>query len=159
MEAAVESRYMLRAIELSKQALTHPDCGPFGCVIVRADGIVGEGFNQVIRRHDPTAHAEIVAIRDACSRLGVHDLSDCELYASCKPCPMCLGAILWARIPVVHFGASSEDASTAGFDDSAFYRDFDPRHTAERLRMIQCLQAEAVAALREWSTLPVKASY
>ncbi len=155
----METRYMARAIELSKQALTHPDCGPFGCVVVRQGEIVGEGFNQVLRRHDPTAHAEIMAIRDACSRLDTHDLSDCQLYASCKPCPMCFGAILWARIPVVYFGASSEDAALAGFDDSEFYRDLDPHHASQHLLIRQFMQADAAAALREWSALPVKASY
>ncbi len=155
----MESVYMLRAIELSRQALTHPDCGPFGAVVVRSGRIAGEGFNQVIRRHDPTAHAEIVAIRDACSRRGTHDLSDCELYASCQPCPMCLGAILWAGIPTIYFAASSADASIVGFADSEFYRDFDPERTAEVLQLTQCMRAEAVSALQEWSALPVKASY
>lgn len=155
----MESLYMLRAIELSKQALMHADCGPFGAIIVRNGAVAGEGFNQVIRRHDPTAHAEIVAIRDACSRRGTYDLSDCELYTSCKPCPMCLGAILWARIPAVYYGASSADASIVGFDDSEFYRDFDPQHTEEALHITQCMRAEAVAALQEWSALPVKAAY
>ncbi len=155
----MESVYMLRAIELSKQAIACPDCGPFGAVIVRNGRIVGEGFNQVIRRHDPTAHAEIVAIRDACARRGSHDLSDCELYTSCMPCPMCMGAILWARIPAVYFGASSSDASRVGFDDSEFYRDFDPEHMADALPLTPCMRAEAVAALQEWSALPVKAAY
>lgn len=155
----MESVYMLRAIELSRQALAHPDCGPFGAVIIRNGLVIGEGFNQVIRRHDPTAHAEVLAIRDACSRLGTHILSNCELYASCKPCPMCLGAILWARIPIVYFGASSADATIVGFDDSEFYRDVDPQHTDEALQFIQCMRGEAVAALQEWSALPVKAAY
>ena len=155
----MESRHMRRAIELSKQALKYPDCGPFGCVIVRGNEVVGEGFNRVIRQHDPTAHAEVTAIRDACSRLGSHDLSGCELYTSCKPCPMCLGAALWARIPVVYFAASSEDASRAGFDDSEFYRDFDPSHGAKHLRMTQFMHEEAAAALQEWSSLLLKACY
>ena len=150
---------MLRAIELSRNALASPDCGPFGSVVVRKGEIVGEGFNQVIRRSDPTAHAEIVAIREACSRLGKFDLADCELYASCKPCPMCLGAILWARIPALYFAASSEDASTAGFDDSEFYDAFDPHQGAGRIRTVQIMRAEAQAVFREWCKLPVRASY
>lgn len=155
----MESRFMRRAIQLSKLAMEHADCGPFGCVVIRKGEIVGEGFNQVIRRHDPTAHAEVVAIRDACSRLRTHDLHDCELYTSCKPCPMCLGAVLWARIPIVHFAASSEDAAGVGFDDRAFYCDFDTRHEPEHITLRQMMRDEAAEALQEWCALPVKACY
>lgn len=151
--------FMQRAIELSREALTHSDCGPFGSVVVQAGRIVGEGFNQVIRRHDPTAHAEVTAIRDACTRLKTHDLGDCELYASCRPCPMCMGAILWARIPVVYFGASSDDAAEAGFDDSLFYRMFEPRHATLYPDVIQCMRADAAATLHEWCGVAVRAHY
>lgn len=154
----MHSRFMERAIELSKQAMNEADCGPFGSVVVRSGEIVGEGFNQVIRRHDPTAHAEVMAIRDACSRLQLHDLSDCELYASCKPCPMCLGATLWARIPVVYFGASSEDAAAVGFDDSLFYETFGAEPVT-RPRLVQFMQAEAATALTNWGRLALRAHY
>lgn len=153
----MDSGYMRRAIQLSREAQGTTDCGPFGCVIVRRGMIVGEGFNQVVRRHDPTAHAEIMAIREACTRLGTHDLSDCELYASCRPCPMCMGAILWARLPAVHFGASSEDAERAGFDDAAFYGEM--QNAEGRLAIDQCLREEAADALAEWHALPMRACY
>lgn len=95
--------------------------GPFGAVVTRGGVIVGRGHNRVVLDRDPSAHAEIVAIRDAARRLGTHDLSECELYASCEPCPMCAGAILWARIARLHYAASQHDAAAAGFDDCAFH--------------------------------------
>jgi tRNA(Arg) A34 adenosine deaminase TadA len=128
---------MAVAIEL---AVTSVDGGggPFGAVVVRDNTILGRGQNQVIPCHDPSAHAEIQAIRDACQRLGHHVLSGCEIYSSCEPCPMCLGAILWARIDRVYFAASRREAQQAGFDDAAFYEEIS-RPLADRQLPMQAL--------------------
>ena len=111
------------AIALAEEGVRDRRGGPFGAVIARDGEVVGRGCNEVPSRHDPTAHAEIQAIRDACVRLGRFWLDDCEIYASCEPCPMCLSAIYWARIPVVHYAASREDAADIGFDDARLYRE------------------------------------
>ena len=105
--------------------------GPFGAVVVRDGEVIGRGVNQVTTRHDPTAHAEVQAIRAACDSLGTHELAGCTLYASCEPCPMCLGAILWARVGRLVYAASREDAAAAGFDDSLFHEEVS-RPAAER---------------------------
>ena len=120
----MDNPFMARAIQLSIENVLSGQGGPFGAVIVRDGGIVAEGINRVTSINDPTAHAEVVAIREACSKLGFFELKGCELYASCEPCPMCLGAIYWARLARVHFGAFAADASGIGFDDSAIYREF-----------------------------------
>ena len=114
-------RFMRRAVELAREGMTSGKGGPFGCVIVRDGEIVGEGCNRVTSTNDPTAHAEVVAIRDACSRLGTFQLDGCTVYASCEPCPMCLGAIYWARPAAIYFGGSKSDAAAAGFDDAFIY--------------------------------------
>ncbi len=109
--------FMRRAIELSRQGFQAGDGGPFGCVIVFEGKIVGEGWNRVVRRNDPTAHGEVEAIRDAGQRLGRFDLAGCDLYTSAQPCPMCLAAIYWARIDRIFFGNTVDDAAAIGFDD------------------------------------------
>ena len=113
--------YMKQAVELSATGMHNHDGGPFGCVIVKEGKIVGAGNNKVFRNNDPTAHAEMVAIRDACSNLKTNALTDCELYTSCEPCPMCLAAIYWARIKKVYYGNTAADAAHIGFDDEAIY--------------------------------------
>lgn len=112
---------MQEAIALSKQSLINGTGGPFGCVIVKDNLIVGRGNNQVTATNDPTAHAEIVAIRDACKNLNSFQLEGCEIYTSCEPCPMCLGAIYWARPAVIYYGNTRSDAKEIGFDDSMIY--------------------------------------
>ena len=112
---------MREAIRLSEEAVRSGRGGPFGCVVVRAGKVVGRGSNQVTSTCDPTAHAEIVAIRDACRTLATFQLADCALYASCEPCPMCLSAVYWARIPSVFYGNTRRDAAAAGFDDEFVY--------------------------------------
>src|SRR5205085_9779624 len=112
---------MNEAIALSQNGVRNNEGGPFGCVIVKGDTIVGRGNNRVTSSNDPTAHAEVVAIRDACKNLGTFQLDGCEVYTSCEPCPMCLRAIYWARPKVIYFANNREDAANIGFDDSMIY--------------------------------------
>ncbi len=116
-----EEKFMLEAITLSRNGIMNNQGGPFGCVIVKDEEIVGRGNNRVTSSNDPTAHAEIVAIRDACQNLGSFQLDDCEIYTSCEPCPMCLGAIYWARPKIVYYANNRQDAAAIGFDDSMIY--------------------------------------
>ena len=109
-----EEKFMQEAIALSRHGMENNHGGPFGCIIVKDDEIVGRGNNQVTSTNDPTAHAEVVAIRDACRNLGTFQLDDCEVYTSCEPCPMCLGAIYWARPKIIYFANNREDAATIG---------------------------------------------
>jgi guanine deaminase len=120
-----DREYLRQAIQLARQGVEDGKGGPFGCVIVRDGQVVGKGCNGVTSTNDPTAHAEIVAIRDACRQLGHYQLADCILYASCEPCPMCLGAIYWARPVRVVYAATRQQAAAAGFDDEFIYREFE----------------------------------
>ncbi len=150
---------MSRAIELAIETMEHDHGGPFGAVIVRDGQIIGEGANVVLKRRDPTAHAEVEAIRDACRRLGDHRLSGCEIYASSEPCPMCLGAIYWARVDRIYFGSSRREAARAGFDDALFYGELE-RNPAERRVLMQQLQKEeARKAFALWKAKPNKVLY
>src|SRR5579863_3535871 len=115
--------FMARAIQLSIDSVRAGEGGPFGAVIVREGKIIAEGVNRVTSSNDPTAHAEVLAIRQACEALGVFELKDCELYTSCEPCPMCLGAIYWARLSQIYFANTAEDAAKIGFDDSFIYNE------------------------------------
>ena len=115
------NEYMNKAIELSKKFLKNRRYGPFGACVVRNGKIIGYGSNSVIKNNDPTAHAEIVAIRDACKKIKSHDLSGCELYTSCYPCPMCMSAIIWANIEKVYYGNTKKDAANIGFRDDFIY--------------------------------------
>ena len=145
-----EERFMHEAIQLSRQGSSAGEGGPFGCVIVRGDEIVGRGNNQVLLCNDPTAHAEMVAIRDACRHLGSFQLEDCELYTSCEPCPMCLGAIYWARPKKIYYANHRDDAASIGFDDSMIYQEL-PKPIAERKIPMESLgREEALTVFREW---------
>ena len=115
------NRWMQVAYDEALKGMLANDGGPFGAVIVKDDEIIASGHNMVLHSNDPTAHAEVNVIRDASRKLGTFDLTECELYASCMPCPMCLGAIFWARIPLVYYGATEHDAAKGGFDDHRFY--------------------------------------
>ena len=151
--------FMRDAIQLSLEGVRAGRGGPFGCVMVRAGKVVGRGNNQVTSTCDPTAHAEIVAIRDACRALGTFNLSDCEIYASCEPCPMCLSAIYWARIPEAYFGNSRQDAAAIGFDDDFIYQQI-PLPVADRkMSMRPLLCDEAKCAFAEWKAKPDKVAY
>lgn len=151
---------MHRAIELSKIGLQYG--GPFGAVVTQGSVIIGEGFNTVVPKRDPTAHAEINAIREACRHLKTHDLTGCELYTSCEPCPMCFGAIHWARITKVYFAANRDDAAQAGFDDSEFYRQVALDPEERTIVFTQALESERIAArtiLETWKMTPEKRTY
>jgi guanine deaminase len=150
---------MARAIQLSVENVRRGNGGPFGAVIVKDGTIVAEGMNSVTAKNDPTAHAEIVAIREACSRLGKFSLQDCEIYTSCEPCPMCLGAIYWAHISRIYFGNAASDASQIGFDDSFIYREFAQPLAARKIPMVQMMHNEALAAFRAWQEKPDKIVY
>ena len=141
---------MEEAIALSSEAMRQGRGGPFGAVVVRDGTVVGRGRNEVTSAGDPTAHAEIQAIRDACRRIGSFQLAGCELYASCEPCPMCLAAIHWARIGRLYYAATRDDAAEAGFDDARFYEQLALPAEERQLPSEQGMREEARVALAEW---------
>jgi len=155
----MENLFMARAIQLSLENVRSGRGGPFGAVVVNNGNIIGEGTNQVTSINDPTAHAEVLAIREACKRLGVFSLADCDIYASCEPCPMCLGAIYWAHLGRIYFANAAEDASKIGFDDSLIYREIAQPQSQRKIPMIQLMGGEALAAFREWEAKPDKITY
>ena len=151
--------FMARAIHLSIDNVHSGRGGPFGAVVVKDGAIIAEGANQVTSVNDPTAHAEVVAIREACRKLAVFDLEGCEIYCSCEPCPMCLGAIYWALLSRIYFANADEDASKIGFDDSLIYRELAQPHSQRRIPMIQMMREEALEAFRAWENKPNKIEY
>lgn len=151
--------FMSRAIELSVENVRSGHGGPFGAVIVKEGAIVAEGVNQVTKTNDPTAHAEMVGIRAACSKLATFDLKGCEIYVSCEPCPMCLGAIYWARIERIYFAGLASDASDAGFDDSLIYRELLLPKTERKIPMIPLMRQKALEAFHLWKAKPDKIAY
>jgi guanine deaminase len=155
----MDNAFMVRAIQLSMENVQSGRGGPFGAVVVMENRIIAEGINQVTLTNDPTAHAEMLAIRQACQKLGVFELKECELYTSCEPCPMCLGGIYWARLSRVYYGNLAEDAAQAGFDDSFIYREIAQPHSDRTIPMVQMMRKEALAAFRAWKDLPDKAAY
>jgi guanine deaminase len=150
---------MARAIQLSIDNVTSGHGGPFAALIVNDGKIVAEGVNCVTAKNDPTAHAEVMAIRQACAKLGTFTLKGCEIYTSCEPCPMCLGAIYWAHISRIYFANLAADASKIGFDDSFFYREFAQPITQRSIPMVQMMREEALAAFRAWQEKPNKIPY
>ena len=159
MEINMNNPFMARAIQLSIENVHSSNGGPFGAVIVRDGKIIAENVNRVTSTNDPTAHAEVLAIRQACTKLGVFELLDCELYTSCEPCPMCLGAIYWARISRIYFANSAEDAAEIGFDDSFIYTELKLPRAQRRIPMRQMMREEALAAFRAWAEKPDKIAY
>jgi guanine deaminase len=133
--------------------------GPFGCVIVRGGEIIARGVNRVTQTNDPTAHAEVVAIREACKALKAFQLTGCELYTSCEPCPMCLAAIYWARPERVYFAATKDDAAEAGFDDSLIYEEIALPREKRKIPIGQMARDEALAAFAAWAKSPNKIRY
>lgn len=142
---------MKEAVLLSQKGLQNDEGGPFGCVIVKDNEIIGRGNNKVTSSSDPTAHAEIIAIREACKKLGSFQLNDCEIYTSCEPCPMCLGAIYWARIKTIYFANSREDAAAVGFDDSMIYDEINADLRNRKIPMINIADEEAKKVFEIWS--------
>src|SRR5436309_8923707 len=155
----MDNPFMARAIQLSLDNVLSGQGGPFGAVIVKDSKIIAEGVNRVTIDNDPTAHAEIVVIRKACARLNSFTLKDCEIYTSCEPCPMCLGAIYWAHLSRIYFATHATDASTVGFDDLLIYREITQPYSTRRIPMIQMMREEALAAFRAWEEKPNKISY
>jgi guanine deaminase len=151
--------FMARAIQLAVENVRSAQGGPFGAVIVKDGNIIAENANQVTLTDDPTAHAEVLAIRGACRKLGRFELKGCELYTSCEPCPMCLGAIYWTRLSRVYFGSLAADASQAGFDDSFIYREIAQPHSERGIPMLQMMREEALAAFRAWQEKSDKIRY
>ncbi len=154
-----EKKFMAMAIELSQKGMRNGDGGPFGSIVVRGDEVVGEGWNQVLTHNDPTAHAEVVAIRNACRNLGTFQLSDCEIYTSCEPCPMCLGAIYWARPQRVFFANTKEEAAAIHFDDSFIYREIELPHGQKKIPFIPFPHEAAREVFREWDRKENKKLY
>ena len=150
---------MRAAIRLAREKMRRNDGGPFGAVVVRHGEIVGRGWNRVTSTNDPTAHAEIMAIREACARLSTFRLDDCELYASCEPCPMCLAAIYWARIGKIFYAGTRRDAVAAGFDDDSIYREVARPTTRRKVPMQQLLHQDALKVFAEWRRKPDKIRY
>lgn len=156
---AEQNPFMARAIELSIENVRAGRGGPFAAVVARDRVIIAEAVNQVTTQNDPTAHAEIIAIREACKKLANFELKDCELYASCEPCPMCLGAIYWARLARVFFANTAEDAAEIGFDDSFIYREAANPFSQRTIPMIPLMRDQALAAFRAWQNKPDKNPY
>lgn len=155
----VRSIFMREAIRISLETMRKNLGGPFGAVVVRRGKIVGRGWNQVTSSNDPTAHAEIMALREACRRLETFQLEGCELYSSCEPCPMCLSASYWARVDRVFFANTREDAAGIGFDDEKIYREVGLPVAKRRLPMKQLLRGEALAAFKVWEAKRDKVRY
>lgn len=154
-----QKNFMREAIRLSVEKMEAGFGGPFGAVVVRDGEIIARGYNNVLATNDPTAHAEVDAIRKACQALGTFQLSDCELYTSCEPCPMCLGAIYWARPRKVYYGNSKTDAADAGFDDQFIYDEIDKDAPERSIPMEQMLREEAQEAFEKWTKKEDKQVY
>jgi|TARA_B110000438_G_scaffold12062_1_gene11792 guanine deaminase len=152
------NNFMLRAIELSIDSANKTG-GPFGCVIVKNNKIIGEGSNKVTLSNDPTAHAEIVAIREACQKLNIFNLSGCDLYSSCEPCPMCLSAIYWSHIDNIFYANTRDDAKEIDFDDSLIYSEFAKKTEDRKIPIKQMLRDEALQAFKIWSKKVNKIKY
>ena len=153
-----KNKFMLRAIELSISS-ANGSGGPFGCVIVKDDKIIAEGSNKVTFSNDPTAHAEIVAIREACKKLNTFNLSGCDLYASCEPCPMCLSAIYWSHVDNIFYANTREDAKKINFDDSLIYSEISKKNEDRKIPIKQMLRDEALKAFEIWNKKTDKIEY
>ena len=151
--------FMRRAIALSLDMMRAGRGGPFGAIVVKDNQIIGEGYNKVTSTQDPTAHAEIVAIREACRTPGSFSLSGCEIYTSCEPCPMCLSAIYWARLERLYFANTRTDAAAIGFDDEKIYKEIGKPLADQRIPTTQLLAEEGTAAFREWEDKADKVPY
>ena len=153
-----KNKFMLKAIELSIES-AQTTGGPFGCVIVKENKIISEGCNKVTLTNDPTAHGEIVAIREACNKLNTFNLSGCELYSSCEPCPMCLSAIYWSRIDKIFYANTRNDAKNIDFDDSFIYSEINKKINDRKIEMMQMHRDEALKAFKIWNEKSDKIKY
>ena len=154
-----DKQFMRQAIYLAQNGIDSNDGGPFGAVIVKDGEVIAEGNNRVTSTNDPTAHAEVVAIRRACEKLGSFQLDDCVIYTSCEPCPMCLGAIYWARPKQVFFAGTREDAARVGFDDQFIYDEIEKDFGGRQIETINLLRDEAQTLFQNWADKPDKTEY
>ena len=154
----MNEQFMREAIALASSNIDNGG-GPFGAVIVRDGKVVGRGVNRVTANNDPTAHAEVSAIRDACKALNTFDLSGCEIYTSCEPCPMCLGSIYWARIGRIYYGNTQADAAEIDFDDSFIYRQLEKPIGTRTIPETQCLHDESIVTFKKWAETDEKTKY
>ena len=159
MQSTSPEYYMREAIRLSVQNVEKGSGGPFAAVIVKDGVIIASGVNLVTTNNDPTAHAEVVAIREACTTLQTFQLDGCEVYCSCEPCPMCLGAIYWSRISKLYFANTKEDAAAIDFDDQFIYNEIELPIEKRTLTTIQLLRDEALEAFTKWESSPLKVKY
>ncbi len=155
----LQHKFMRAAIRLANRSMRNSTGGPFGCVVVKNGKIIARGNNSVTRHHDPTAHAEVVAIRKACRKLKSFQLDGCELYCSCEPCPMCLGAIYWARPARVYYACTRQDAAVVGFDDEFIYREIVLDQSQRRIPFIRMVESDALGVFEEWNLKDDKCSY
>ncbi|MGZ3771805.1 MAG: nucleoside deaminase [Bdellovibrio sp.] len=155
----MKKEFMIRAIELSRKNMQAGVGGPFGAVIVKDGRIIGEGWNKVTSSNDPTAHAEIVAIRNACENVKNFSLEGAEIYTSCEPCPMCLSAIYWARLDKIYYGNTRKDAAAIDFDDDFLYQEIPKDISDRKIPMAQCGHGEALDVFKEWQTKADKIPY
>lgn len=155
----MKNSFMQKAIALSLESVEEHQGGPFGAVIVKDGQIIAEGYNQVTATHDPTAHAEVVAIRKACQKLGVFHLQGCEIYTSCEPCPMCLAAIYWANLDKIYYANNKVDAAKINFADDFIYQELDRPVAQRKLAMTQMMRDEALVAFEKWSKKTDKIPY
>ncbi len=151
--------FMKKAIQLATEHMQAGDGGPFGAVIVREGKVIAKGWNRVTSTNDPTAHAEIDCIRKACTHLNTFELSDCELFANCEPCPMCLSAAYWARIRCIYYGAGQKDAADSGFNDVFIYEELRKKAANRQMIMQQLLRDEALQSFQLWDKLEAKTPY
>src|SRR5438270_6072990 len=159
MSSNSQQQFMRRAIELSVQNVDSGRGGPFAAIVVKDGKILGEGTNQVTFTNDPSAHAEVLAIRQACQALRTFELNGCELYTTCEPCPMCMALVYWARLDKVYFANTAADAAKIGFDDARIYRELKLPHAERSLPLIQMMRQEAMTAFTAWERKPDKVRY
>ncbi|HZL09457.1 MAG TPA: nucleoside deaminase [Prolixibacteraceae bacterium] len=151
--------FMRRAIALAETGMNADSGGPFGAVVVKNDEIIAEGFNRVVSTNDPTAHAEVIAIREACKKLNSFQLEDCTIYTSCEPCPMCLGAIYWARPKRVFFACTRVDAAEIDFDDQFIYDELEKNLDERKITFIKIMREEALPVFHKWDEKHNKTKY
>lgn len=159
MLTETDQKFMKRAIQLAEEGMDAEIGGPFGAVIVKNGKIIAEGCNRVSSSNDPTAHAEVTAIRNACEKLGTFQLEDCVIYTSCEPCPMCLGAIYWAHLDAIYYACDREDAAHIGFDDQFIYDEIDEKIENRRVKFVNLSREEALSVFKKWDLKENKTRY
>lgn len=155
----MKEEFMRAAIAESQRGMDNNEGGPFGAVVVKDGKIIGRGNNRVTSDNDPTAHAEVTAIRDACNQLDTFDLKGCEIYTSCEPCPMCLAAIYWSRIDKIYYANTKKDAAAIDFDDAFFYEELDKPVEKRSIPMKQMMRNEAITVFQDWANKEDKTPY